>query len=747
MVPPKKGARVIENESGESLQGELQKISYQNQENGWSVVRLRLESDDRMITATGQFGRISVGESYQMWGSWVENQKYGRQFKVSRYTASHPASVSGILRYLKSGLIRGIGEVTAKRIVDHFGLRTLHVLDHDPERLMEVENIGTKKKKQIIASWNERKRHRDTEMFLTELGISPNFINRIIQSYGDDTRKVVEEDPYRLARDIDGIGFLSADEIALKMGLAPDSPPRISAAILFQIEQAEEEGHCYQNRLQIAEGLSRLLRLPQPRIDELMEDALDTLIEESSLVFDESILDDGATLDIYYLARTFQAESRVAEKLSDLLRNHLHMGDQMERIDRWLHSYSSMSGASFSDEQLDAVRKAVSNRVFVLTGGPGVGKTTTANAIIRLLIKMNKSVALAAPTGRAAQRLSEVAAIGAKTIHRLLEWSATEHCFLRDEVTPLEAQVIIIDEASMLDVHLAASLMRAIKDDAQVIFIGDVDQLPSVGPGNVLRDMIESGVVPFTKLSRIFRQAAGSHIVQMAHAINRGETPVFPEGPSDCQFLTINDPEAVKEAIKELLGKTLPEKTPFNVMRDVQVLTPMNKGPLGTGVLNEELQNLLNPVQKFGEKLETETTSFRPGDKVIQTVNNYELNVFNGDIGFIEHAGFDGGQVLVNFGDRKVTYTKDQIYDLKLAYAITIHKSQGSEFPVVIIPVSMQHFIMLQRNLIYTALTRARRLAILVGTPSALTQAVRTQTSLKRQTQLIHRLIRRLPPA
>ncbi len=736
-----------ETESGESLQGELQKISYQNLENGWSVVRLRLDNDDRMVTVTGQFGRISVGESYQIWGTWVENQKYGRQFKVARYNTSHPASVSGILRYLKSGMIRGIGDVTAKRIVDHFGLKTLEVLDHDPDRLLEVEHIGKKKKKQIIASWNERKRHRDTEIFLTGLGLSPNFVNRIIQSYGDQTRQVIENDPYRLARDIDGIGFLSADEIALKMGLALDAPARISAAILFQLVEAEEDGHCYQTRAQMAEGLSRLLRLTVARIEELMEAALAGLIDEGSLVFDEAALDDGAQLDIYYLSRTFQAESRVAEKLGEMLRNKLILGDQEQRIDRWLQSYSSMSGAQFSEEQLDAVRKAVSNRVFVLTGGPGVGKTTTANAIIRLLIKMNKSVSLAAPTGRAAQRLSEVAAIGAKTIHRLLEWSATEHCFLRDDVTPLDAQVIIVDEASMLDIHLASSLMKALKADAQIIFIGDVDQLPSVGPGNVLRDMIESGVIPFTKLSRIFRQAAGSAIVQTAHAINRGEIPIFPDnGPSDCQFLTINDPDAIKETIKELLSKTLPAKTNYDPMRDVQVLTPMNKGPLGTSLLNEELQNLLNPGQKFGEKLETETMSFRPGDKVIQTVNNYELNVFNGDIGFIEHAGFDGGQLLVNFGDRKVTYSKDQTYDLKLAYAITIHKSQGSEFPVVIIPVSMQHFIMLQRNLIYTALTRARRLAILVGTPAALSQAVRTQTSLKRQTQLIFRIARRLRP-
>ncbi|MCX6129678.1 MAG: AAA family ATPase [Proteobacteria bacterium] len=439
-----------------------------------------------------------------------------------------------------------MGEVTAKRIVDHFGLKTMEVLDNDPDRLLEIENIGTKKKKQIIQAWNDRKRHRDTEIFLTDLGLSPNFVNRVIQTYGEDTKALIEQNPYRLARDINGIGFLSADEIAVKMGLPLDSLARISAAVYYQLEQAEEDGHCYQTRPQIVEALSRLLRLTAAQVTELMEAALTSLIDTAAVVFDEYQLDDGASLDIYYLARTHKAESAVAEKLSALLLQNLGSVDLEERIERWLESYAQKSGSQFSLEQLDAVKKAVSNRVFVLTGGPGVGKTTTANAIIRLLIKMNKTVALAAPTGRAAQRLSEVAAIGAKTIHRLLEWSATEYCFLRDETTPLEAQVVIIDEASMLDIHLASSLMRALKPDAQIIFIGDVDQLPSVGPGNVLRDMIESGAVPYTKLDRIFRQAAGSAIVQTAHTINRGEIPIFPEaGSSDCLFLTISEPEAI----------------------------------------------------------------------------------------------------------------------------------------------------------------------------------------------------------
>lgn len=722
------------------LQGELQKISYQNTENGWTVARLLCDEKEAPVTVVGHFGPISVGEYYEMHGAWVQNQKYGRQFKASHWTQVYPHSLSGILRYLKSGLIKGIGEKTATRIINHFGLRTLEILDREPGRLLEIPKIGKKKKQEIVQAWNERKRFRDTEIFLSGLGVSPPFIAKIIKLYGERAMPLIQEDPFRLARDIPGIGFLTADRIAQQLGFAADSPQRLKAALSYQLELAEEQGHCYQTRQQLREALLQLLRIPSDGLEPLLEEALFDLTERGHIVFDETRSETGEVLEIYYAANTFAAEDLVANRVVTLLKAPFHV-EAEARITRYLENYAAISGQPFSRAQLEAVRNAVSHRVFVLTGGPGVGKTTTANAIIRLLLKMQKSVALAAPTGRAAQRLSEVAAIGAKTIHRLLEWSATEHCFLRDEQSPLDAQVVIVDEASMLDVHLAAALFRALPSQAQLILIGDVDQLPSVGPGNILRDLIESGVVPYCKLNQIFRQSSGSSIVQIAHTINRGEVPTFLEsGSSDCQFISIEDPTSIKDVIKELVYKTLPERAAYDALRDIQVLTPMNKGPLGTQLLNQELQELLNPAEKRAEGLTTDSISLRPGDKVIQTVNNYELNVFNGDIGFVEHAGFDGGQVLVNFGDRKVSYAKEDAYDLKLAYAITIHKSQGSEFPVVIIPLSMQHFIMLQRNLLYTALTRAKRLAILVGTQAALTQAIKTQTSLKRQTHLIARL-------
>lgn len=724
----------------EILRGELQKISYQNTENGWTVLRLRCDREEQPVTVVGHFGQMTLGEYYELQGEWVQHKQFGRQFKVSRWLQVYPQSLAGVLRYLKSGIIRGIGDKTAERILEHFGQRTLEILDEQPDRLLEIPKIGKKKKQEIIRAWNERKRFREAEMFLSAQGVTPTFISRIIRMYGERAPELIKQDPYRLAREIVGIGFLTADQLALNIGLETDSPLRVRAALCFQLELGEEQGHCYQTRLQLREALSSLLKLPAAGLDSLLDDAIISLTEEGLIVFDEARSEDGPATDVYYSNRTFQAEEHVALHIADLLRTPLETESE-ERIQRYLQSYASASGQPFSEEQFDAVTKAVNHRVFILTGGPGVGKTTTANAIIRLLIKMKKSIAMAAPTGRAAQRLSEVAAIGAKTIHRLLEWSATEHAFLRDEQNPLDAQVIIVDEASMLDIHLAASLMRALPKQAQIIFIGDVDQLPSVGPGNVLRDLIESHQVPYTKLSRIFRQASGSSIVQVAHQINRGEQPQFGDAQADCQFISVEDAGDMKEVIKQLVHRTLPERGAYDALRDIQVLTPMNRGPLGTIALNQELQALLNPQGERLEKLAaSDSITLRPGDKVIQTVNNYELNVFNGDIGFVEHAGFDGGQVLVNFGDRKISYSKEDAFDLKLAYAITIHKSQGSEFPVVIIPVTMQHFIMLQRNLIYTAITRARRLAILVGTQAALGQAIRTQTSLKRQTLLIARL-------
>ena len=465
-----------------------------------------------------------------------------------------------------------------------------------------------------------------------------------------------------------------------------------------------------------------------------------TELNEAGSILSERLSEDNTTT-AHYRMDLAAAEWTVANKLGKLLKEPLDI-DQ-DRTNKWLLRYSEASGTELADEQLDAVLKAASTRVFILTGGPGVGKTTTANAIIRLLKAMGKEVALAAPTGRAAQRLAEVAATNAKTIHRLLEWNPQLGGFGRDETNPLAAQAVIVDEASMLDIRLAAALIQAVPATAQLILIGDIDQLPSVGPGNVLRDLIESNRIPFTRLSRIFRQAASSHIVQTAHSINKGETPQFETlaSGSDCIFITQDSGAEISSTIRNLLKNQLPGDFGFDPIRDVQLLTPMNRGELGTQTLNEDLQKLLNPPSPTKTEFKRGNLLIRAGDKVIQSSNNYDLGVFNGDIGLIIEAGVAGGKVIVRFTDgRTVTYKKDHVSELRLAYAITIHKSQGSEFPVVILPTSMQHFVMLQRNLIYTGLTRAKKLAIFIGSKKALAHSIANQKSLKRQTTLVERL-------
>lgn len=642
-------------------------------------------------------------------------------------------------------MIKGIGPKTAHRIVEHFGDNTLEILDANPQRLMEIPSIGSKKAEAIIDSWKEQRSVANVMMFLNTHGISPLFAARIFKIYGADAIKTVSADPYRLAVDIHGIGFISADKIARSMGIATDSPERMRAAILFQLQQAEERGHCYVTTPQLIRMLIECLTLSEDRIVPRLADCLGQLNSVGAIVSEKIEDAEGETTSAHFRAELLVAEWNVAHTCAKLLANPL--APETERVEAWLSRYGEASGTELSQEQLDAVRKAAMSRVFILTGGPGVGKTTTANTIIRLLKAMGKTVALGAPTGRAAQRLTEVAAAPARTIHRMLEWLPNMRTFARDEHNPLTVQAVIIDEASMLDIRLADALIRAVPVTAQLILIGDVDQLPSVGPGNVLRDLIDSGRVPYTRLSRIFRQAAHSRIVQTAHAINAGEKPDFsddPESssPADCHFVEVETGDDIRSKVKELIARTIPQKYGYDAAQDVQVLTPMNRGELGTVSLNEELQQLLNPLRSGAQEYKRGTLTLRPGDKVIQSVNNYDLGVFNGDIGYVQDTHVDGGKLIVSFGDRIVTYADEHAFDLRLAYAITIHKSQGSEFPAVIIPCTMQHYVMLQRNLIYTALTRARKLAFFVGSKKALHFAAGNVSSGARQTSLVDKLRR-----
>lgn len=723
------------------IRAEIERVTFHSEDSGWTVLKARNLTDDSVVTATGHFVAIRPGDQYELFGTWGRHPSFGPQFKIDRIVPIRPTSTASIERYLSSGLIKGIGPKTAARIVAHFGEDTLTILDQSPRRLMEIASLGDKKVEAIVASWDEQRKVADVMMFLNTHGISPTFAARIFKTYGPDAIAIVSADPYKLANDIQGIGFLSADRIAQSMGIAADSQERMRAAILYLLQQAEERGHCYVTTPQLTGMLRDALKLAEDRIIPPLAACLGHLNDVGAVVSEAGKDGDGAPVTKHYRSELLVAELNVATQINRLLDKPLEVDE--DRMQGWLKRYAEASGTELSDEQREAVTKAVRHRVFILTGGPGVGKTTTANTIIRLLRAMGKTVALGAPTGRAAQRLTEVAATPARTIHRMLEWLPAGRTFARDESSPLPVQAVIIDESSMLDIRLADALVRAVPNTAQLILIGDVDQLPSVGPGNVLRDLIDSGRVPFTRLSQIFRQAASSEIVRAAHAINHGEAPELPaDSPqSDCLFIDADSVDDIKAIINDLVTRRLPREFGFDPMSDVQILTPMNRGELGTQTLNESLQALLNPPQPNVQEWKRGHLILRPGDKVIQSVNNYDLGVFNGDIGLVRQTRVEGGKLIVAFGEeRVVTYEADVAMELRLAYAITIHKAQGSEFPVVIIPSSMQHYVMLQRNLMYTALTRARKLAIFIGARKALRYAVDNQTSGQRQTSLVQRL-------
>lgn len=712
----------------------VDRVTYRNDENGYSVVRLKTRQNDLGITGIGYFPSIRKGEEFQFFGQWIEHKSFGQQFKIDRAVPLRPSNKKSILKYLSSGLIKGVGPKTAEKIVKKFGEETLNILDDEPHRLAELKSLPKKLRDSIILGWQENKFLHEVMMFLTNHGLSTLFANRIFKLYGSDSIKIVSQNPYKLATDISGIGFTSADKVAKSLGIAEDSEERIRAAIVYQMQRAEGDGHCFLTTRQLTDRLVDTLNLSSDRLLANFPTAMATL-EQNSVLFSES----GDDEIRHFLRDLIICESNVASKIKELVSTPIET--ERERVNSWLERYTEAAHMKLSEQQISSVLEAACNRLFILTGGPGVGKTTAANTIIRLFKAMGKTVALCAPTGRAAQRLSEVSGFEARTIHRLLEWNPSEGGFLKDESNPIAAQVIICDESSMLDIRLADALFRATSPTTQIVLIGDVDQLPSVGPGNVLRDLIDSDHVPFIRLDKIFRQAKTSNIVSAAHKINSGEMPDFRENlNSDCQFRDCETPVAIKEKIKDFIQYEA-KKYGFDPIKDVQVLTPMNRGELGTQNLNQEIQEIINPKRSGMQEFKRGNFVIRPHDKVIQVANNYELGVFNGDIGTVLMTNVEDGQILVQYGDRQVSYTDDSILDLRLAYAITIHKSQGSEFPVAIIPLSMQHFVMLQRNLYYTGLTRAKKLAIFVGIGRALNVAIKNQSSQNRQTALISRII------
>lgn len=735
---------VAGDERHQQFHAEVDRVTYRNEENGWTVLKVRDVETHDIVTVTGSLPPVQEGEHLQLVGQWTNHATFGKQFKAERGIPTRPTTRAGILRYLSSGLIKGIGDRTAEKIVDHFGIDTFKTLDENPGCLLQVPRLGKKKAKEIIESWKSQKSVADIMMFLINHGISANYAQRIVKLYGENAIEVISGNPYQLSVDLHGIGFIKADTIARSIGIAADSPERVRAGIVYQIQQAEDRGHCYCTTNQLIESLANTLDLPLHKLESVVPQQIELLNQAGSLVSESNLVNDEMTLT-HWRPELLAAEFGIADIVARQMSRPVSVDS--ERIEAWIKRYNQVSHAPLSDHQAKAVREAVSNRVFILTGGPGVGKTTTANAIIRLFKAMGKTVLLCAPTGRAAQRLSEVSAEKAKTIHRLLEWQPAESAFGRNSINPLAADVIICDEASMLDVKLADALCESIPEHGQLVFIGDIDQLPSVGAGNVLRDMIQSDCIPYVILKEIFRQAATSSIIRHAHAINAGTVPEFQtDVPTDCQFIEVESTEDIRLVLHKLLMDTLPQKYNFDPKRDVQILTPMNRGDLGTQTLNADLQALLNPDPRSHLKEEEVKPRhgrpvMRSGDKVIQTSNNYELQVFNGDIGFVQSTNVDGGHLIVQFSDdRVVTYDMDQADDLRLAYTITIHKSQGSEFPVVLLPMSMQHYVMLQRNLVYTALTRAKKLAIFIGARKALAHAIRNNVSINRQTQLKARI-------
>lgn len=732
----------------ETLKGSVERITYVNEETGYSVIRLMAQGRQELVTVVGNLASVNVGESLQLSGFWTTHPRYGRQFKVQDYKTVLPATVEGIRRYLGSGLIKGIGPVTARRIVDYFGLETLEVIEQQPERLLEVPGVGPKRGDMITRAWEEQQQIKEVMLFLQSYEVSAALAVKIYKTYGDDALTIVRENPYRLARDIYGIGFLTADRLAHNLGIACDAPQRVQAGISYVLSQLADEGHVYAPQGELIARSAEMLDLPAQRVAE----GIEALVAQGEVhregitypLLEELTTEQAAREEqAIYLPPFYYGEMGVANQLRRMLATPRSSLAEFQSAD-WDRLWAQIMGRSslqLNKDQGRAVRAALTHKVAVLTGGPGTGKTTTVQTIIRLLEGYGHSYALAAPTGRAAKRLSEATGRPAKTIHRLLEFSPTAgHIFQRNEAHPLEADMVIVDEASMLELLLANHLLKAILPTSHLLLVGDVDQLPSVGAGNVLRDIIESGVAAVVRLKEIFRQEEGSWIVRNAHRINRGQMPIFAKGARDFFLFTKEKPEEAAELLIDIVHRRIPHKFGYDPVGDIQVLSPMYRGPVGVSNLNTRLQEVLNPPRpekperRFGGRV------FRLGDKVMQIRNNYDKEVFNGDIGRV--VGIDPlNQLLtVRIEERPVAYDFGEMDELVHAYAVSIHKSQGSEYPAVVVPIMTAHYVLLQRNLLYTAITRARELIVIVGTRRAIAIAVHNDKITKRHTALDVRL-------
>ena len=734
----------------------VERITYQSPETGYSVLKCAVKNYNDLVTVVGNLVDANVGSVLLIDGNWKVDAKYGRQFLAERWEETMPATVFGIEKYLGSGLIKGVGPKFAKKIVQQFGTDTLEIIETDVQRLLEVPGIGKKRVDKIAESWERQKEIKNVMLFLQDHGVSTAFAAKIYRQYGNESIPKVKENPFRLADDIWGIGFKTADSIAMKLGIGKEAFIRLRSGIMYTLSELADEGHVYAERDQLIRKASALLEAEDTSIimtmDQMLKD--EELIREKIMVPqfapDEVIPEDAAKeieKECIYLPPFYFAEVGVANKLKKLAvepaadrlwvslmkaRQDTGNPELSVDVDKLQHTVNM----KYDEVQVEAIRRAATAKVLVLTGGPGTGKTTTTQGIIAAYRTFGLNILLAAPTGRAAKRMTEATGLEAKTIHRLLEFKPPEG-YQKNEETPLEGDVLIVDECSMIDIVLMNALMKAIPPHMRLILVGDIDQLPSVGAGNVLRDVIDSEVFPVVRLTRIFRQAQTSRIVMNAHKINAGQMPDTSNGKNtDFFFMTQEDPEETAKKIVELVHKKLPGyyRTPAS---QIQVLTPMQRGVVGATNLNMALQEALNPQ---GEGLRRSGFVYRTNDKVMQIKNNYDKEVFNGDIGIIESVDMQDRTLLVNFDGRSIEYDATELDELVHAYATTIHKAQGSEYPIVVMPVLMNHYVMLQRNLIYTGITRARKILVMVGTKKALSYAVRNVTVTRRNTLLKERL-------
>jgi exodeoxyribonuclease V alpha subunit len=774
-----------------TLTGAVERITYTNPENGYTIARFHADKQLGLITIVGALAEVHPGARLKIEGRWKTHPKYGEQFEIERYVEEMPATVEGIKRYLGSGLIKGIGPVMAKRIAEKFGRYTLEVIENDIERLAEVEGIGSKRVKMIAQAWEAQKQIKEIMLFLQSHQVSTNLAVKIYKTYGDAAIGVVKNDPYRLARDIFGIGFVTADKIARNIGIAADAPQRVAAGIEYTLNQLADEGHVFAPRDHLiqtavkilgpsvqdsAPGISpeqvdaqiealrqaervKIEMLGEERAEGKIVNTLTGTSNQQSMVNSQrplavdidtqgkesKIENRKSKIQAVYLPPLYYAEIGIARQMSQLL----HSGQsrlatfatvKWDKAFEWLAANRS-DRVILAEQQRRAVQTALTSKISILTGGPGTGKTSTVQAVLRLLQGKGKNALLAAPTGRAAKRLNESTGYEARTIHRLLEVSPGEGFkFQRNQDNPLDCDLLILDECSMVDLILMNNVLKAIHPASHLLLVGDAEQLPSVGAGNVLRDIIASGVVPVTRLDVIFRQAADSTIITNAHRINKGEMPIFPPDKKDFFFFGKEEPEEVLDLVVDIVARRIPEK--FGVpTADVQVLSPMHRGAAGARMLNEKLQARLNPLRYDQPEYRSGSRLFRRGDRVLQLRNNYDKDVFNGDVGRIELIDLEEGEIRVDFEGRSVSYDFSDLDELTLAYAMSVHKSQGSEYPVVVLPLLTQHYMLLQRNLLYTAITRAKKMVVIVGTRKAIAMAVKNDKIAARWTALVERLV------